>query len=302
MQDVDFLFSIAIHDDFESALDLIENTNHFVPNCFIIVHLSHSFQRKQDFIQLIKSQYRNVIVNEISLRTGLSDQTLFFVHYSNLLLIEREGIKYKYFSIVGSNQLFVKELNYQKVTGLMKKAEYEVKTIKNDNQLFNLQYCKPIKRLFHKLNIKTIHKIPPEGVLYPRELMGILFTKPVVDYYNKFLSFYLCKRKSELRTLYNNIAKRIVTRRLSFLNGIIPSCFPMFRIASEEVIFPSLIFKDYPLSKMPYSNYCFLNWKNNLSVTLEDINVIQVDGSELYAVKRVDRKIDDPIRTYIRSL
>ena len=58
----------------------------------------------------------------------------------------------------------------------------------------------------------------------------------------------------------------------------------------------------------PSTPYCFMNWKENLVVTADDIKKIR-DGisplanyNELFTVKRVSRVMDDPIRMMIRNI
>lgn len=57
----------------------------------------------------------------------------------------------------------------------------------------------------------------------------------------------------------------------------------------------------------PAAPYCFMNWEAELKVTTQDIDdirngLVPLEGyQELFAVKRVARDLDDPLRKIIQS-
>ena len=89
----------------------------------------------------------------------------------------------------------------------------------------------------------------------------------------------------------------------------------------EEVYFPTLVSDQIDKGNWRKLNYCFVNWHRNLQITTEEINWIKESNFEMlhksknvsfeildnddiayFAVKRVERNLEDPIRKYINEL
>jgi hypothetical protein len=87
------------------------------------------------------------------------------------------------------------------------------------------------------------------------------------------------------------------------------------------VYFPTLVSDQLEKGKVQKMNYCFVNWHRNLQIITEEINWIRESNFKMlhksknvsfdtsdedeiayFAVKRVERDLEDPIRMYINEL
>jgi hypothetical protein len=96
------------------------------------------------------------------------------------------------------------------------------------------------------------------------------------------------------RELIEKIVDFITTHNmLSYAKG---------ELIAEEIFLPSL--EKYFCNDKNVEKYCFVYWGNrNLEATIDDINNVRKNDKEnIYCVKRVNRRLNDPIRQYINNL
>ncbi|ENU15169.1 hypothetical protein [Acinetobacter lwoffii] len=286
------LFSIAVHEEYDCVLDMIQNLNYYVPECYIILHI------KQDFVFDVKnfSKFSNVFINPEKFMTGYVDGSLLYVHLSNFLLAEKLSLKYQYFSIFGSNQLFVKK-GYENYIKQYDCSKAQICTQKDLYGKMNYQYT----RFFYDSSFPYIPKnhsfwCAPEGTFYKYNLLLEFIEKSnILDYYNINKKFYL-KNNFKYREFLRDLSKLFSKLKLLFL---FPKVLLKYTYANEEIFFPNI----NQLSKNSNfgDNTCYINWENNLNISITDIKNIRENNSHFFSVKRVDRKYNDPIRKYIRE-
>lgn len=281
------IFSLAVHESEECVIDLLDNINKFIPNSLIIIHKSLGFE-----LSNIK-HYNNVIINPISINTGYFDQSLTVIHALNINLLIEMNIHASFFSIIGSNELFVRKglIDYIKNNNL-----YIYDSPQNDFCILMANKDLGLKKV---LNGNKIVKSPPEGLYYNfNELKKNFIDANVMSYINNILPYYMHPYKSYYRKLISNlirILKKIAPKTIPKL----PFFMTRFGYASEEILFPTIM--KIPVSQKDNS-YCFVNWNNGLSLNIFDIeNVHHGKIKGKFSVKRVDRNINNSIRVFIRN-
>jgi hypothetical protein len=276
---------------------MLDNIFKYCPDSAAILHVSNDFSK--EFYGSLNKERRNVFINPINLYTGFSDQTLFFVHYSNILYLNENKINFGFFTMFASNQLFVRyglENHLSDCIG----SKYQPK---NKFDVHQYRFEKDNKtRMFLLGSDIEVRKIPPEGTFYEsKQIHHLLMNKNLEKFYESNLYFFSTATGAFIRRKLTRLGKRFVSKKISFISRYIPSVIKRFTYASEEIIFPSLMVNQDVAKE---SNlFCFLNWEKNLDVQEIDIDKIRL-GQMLgvYSVKRVDRVYDDPIRKLIRCL
>ncbi|WP_163922334.1 hypothetical protein [Photobacterium sp. Alg240-V54] len=277
------LFSIAVHEDEMSIIDLIDNINYYCKDCYIVLHLS-----KQSKLNL-NIEHTNLFINKNQFITGYADGTLSFVHYSNYQYANKNKLKYEYFIPFGSNQLFIKEGVEKYILGYDKSY---IPNVSNDN--YQLSIYRKDSVMIELLGL-NISKSAPEGTFYKKQLIEDFVKNKKVERY--FLdSEWLYKKNVGLK-----IRKVFCfTSKLFYKLDIIkylPSFIARYSYASEELLFPSII-----SSGLTKDRFCYIPWhKKDLSVTIDEINECLSNGKYL-SVKRIERSYDDPVRKYIREV
>lgn len=290
------LFSIAVHEKMEVVFDMLDNIRYYAPNSAVVLHVARDF--RDEFFRYSLDLYTNVYVNPQSLITGFSDQTLFFVHYSNLVYAESKGLEYEKWSMFASNQLLVREgleshLEQFESSGYKEKLEFDV-------HRYRFNQDSQTKQVVADFGF-SIRKQPPEGTFYSRaDVLFALDNKKMKAFFSNNLKYFIDSRFAKKRAWVSKRGKKLVRKKFGFAVRIFPNIFKRFIFASEEVIFPSIMGRsDQNIGPI----YCFLDWDNNLEVSVADVNLLlSGEAPELFAVKRVDRLIDNPLREYIRGL
>lgn len=288
------LFSLAAHENFESLIDTLLNLHKHNPESIVVLHLEKKFSKNVS-VDLLK-KYDWIYINDESMYTGYMDQSLFFVHYSNLKYIKKLNVNYSFFCMYASNQMFIKSGLELYLNSFESFPLPEVKV--GDIQLFRNRYDKLLYNYFSLTSTKIL-KSPPEGTFYSyrqvEKLLGNLFISEYFEKYSPYFRNYFLFR---IRTFLTKLGHILVRQKLGFLNNLIPNFITRFTYASEEIIFPTLMYSGSV--SMPLNVFCYMDWNNDLYLSKEDIRE-QLENNSIYSVKRVVRQIDDPIRLYINS-
>lgn len=260
------MFSIPVHERLEVLVDQLLNFKHFNPNSGFVIHFSKEFDYNNSLLTKndflsIVNKFNNVYINPNSLRTGFGD--IIQAHLSNFVCVK--NVDFIYFAICASNELFIKPGVYK----YMKKADCGVmQNILNDRKWAHGEFVdKDIDFSNYLLtkNVSTVMLTRPEGQFYKKAL----FEK--VEY--EINSFYNYKK--------------------------IDALYPR-----EEVYFPTIIANLSSEDRLRISspfNYSAYHFTHLWDVTKNEVDRLISSENEYYSVKRVDRKINDCVRAYIRD-
>ncbi len=295
------LFSILVHEQPGVIINQIENFRFYNPESLIILHVS-GFMPEADYRSLAENikQFDFVTINPKRLFSGYADGSQFKMHVENMKHALQSKLNFDYFALHASNDMFVRRGLYdfmkQYDSGFPlgdtghKEAWQPYRAAVKDRRL-----KKCLKR--YKLSIQGAQV---EGTFYKKTIIG-----QAIDRFEAL--------KYEIPFLYahgynRTLAKIIGSWKIKpILKRLIPGLF----YAKEEIYFPSLTF-DLVKRRLDGA-YCYVNWSNNMIITIKDIENIRsgnfgalqhqagvkLSETEFFAVKRVDRKIDDPVRQYI---
>ena len=268
----DIVFSIPVHEKFEVVLDQIMNINFYNKNCAIIIHLSQVFDYKNSLLsreefETIVFEIGNVYINPDSLRTGPFD--IIQAHISNFYYMY--GIcNFTFYSMLASNELFVKTNLLSHISG------YDCGIQTNRNAKNNMEwvqaacavmYDEDLPKILRELNSADIYGSQIEGTFYKRELL-----------------FEICN---------------LITKHYDY-KGM------TFKYAREEIYFSTIamaLAEDRKITVMENGFFTYVPWENiddMRYVPYFRINSLRKENN-VFAIKRVDRKLNDPVRCFVRK-
>ena len=277
------LFSLAVHEAKDVVVDQIRNIQYYTKDAIIILHANAEFYND---ITDLPELFPNVYLNPTALHTGYMDGSLFFVHYSNLLYSRDKD--FDYFVMLGSNELFIRHGVENHIKQFDHSAAFK--------RILTNRWCPHYSSFLDDPNmvfmdLNHIYKIPPEGSFYNREAVtSFLMNDGLANYYKEKTHLYT----KPIDPKWLKKAKKILSK-LKIYNTAL---YDRPHYALEEIIYPSLANCQAKIGPKT----CFINWEDNLIVTISDIDEIRNEpNSNFYSVKRVDRIYDEPIRSYIRQ-
>lgn len=299
MKKPQILISLAVHENVEVVLDQIENINTFLDSVNVVIHVSKGMGEESKN-KLIKktSDKLNVHINPSSAYTGYLDGSVLISHLLNIKLALDTRITYDYLYLLGSNELFVKK----DVAMMMKDYECTDSWVRSSESPFDDGFLRAEKDPYLASLVKkyglTLRKRAPEGTFYSNptinsspilELLGAIEFKIYLLFYT---NFWLAK-----------LRKRVLTPLARLFHKLkIPNVVSPFSYATEEFYIPTILSSKVN-SKKTVASTCFMDWKNNLCVTKDQIDEIRsgkIKGK--FSVKRIERKMSDSLREYIRGL
>lgn len=311
------LFSIPVHEKPEVVLNQIENFKYFNPNSIVVLHVSLGMS-VADYTRL-KALFEDldyVYINPIRLQTGWADGTLFKAHLENMRFALREDLKFSYFCLHASNEMFVKTGLEDWVKGIDAGFD-QVNEGKNNPVYQQIDHFKKdinSSRILRRNGLKTVLGSQVEGTFYSRELVAIITRRlegRTLGELGGFFSIGIDKVGTFKSLVYRII--EVLLRRFRFPLRVTPFC-------KEEVYFPTLV-SDLLSERITRNmSYCFMNWHNNLSINKNEIGWIRENNiaalhqsksfrtsTELspfnyFTVKRVDRDLNDALRNYINAI
>jgi len=297
------VFSILVHEKLEIVLDQINNFKKFNPESVIVIHLSKSF-RSQINSQICDLEIiRNVYINPISLDTGIGDNSQLFGHIENIRYVLKKSFYFDYVSLHASNDMFVR-------TGLdLYMRNFEVGST-------NFQITKKKDWIQGKsaINDRVLQRILKDNSksvedLRGSQVEGLFMNKDIVI---KVIDVFDNYNISSNVTLLGELMRRLFRSR--YIRKIIIFFNSSLFYAKEEVYFATIMNLFAHKFGQPY---VYVNWVKNLNIDVEDIIAIRNSDWSFfyhklnensnskrvfYAVKRVQRDVNDPIRQYINSI
>jgi hypothetical protein len=292
------LISLLVHENLEVILDQIANFRKFAPDSGIVIHPSRKFVEAVPEVPAILAKLNRVWVNPAPLYTGTG--MVLKCHISNFLHLQKERIEFSHFCLHASNDLFVRtgveEYIRRKNYGFFLHDPFNGSNFTNWRTSFRQDraYRKVMRASGAPV---TRYASQVEGTFYPREdftEFAALFMRFVwrelgwpINYVHGS-NLYLVKQFERIQ------------RSLRYRRFVEPYFY------TKEEFYPPNFFN--ARCKEHGTPYCYMNWTENLTITESDVETIRrgmIPGGEyeaLFAVKRVSRKMDDPIRCLIRDL
>lgn len=293
------LFSVAVHEDFDSLIDMVENILRFNEGAKIILHVSASSSLEPEKIRKYLRESLNsdesVYVNETSLYSGYCDSSLVFIHAYNFFYGLKIDLQFEYFVPFASNELFIRKGLYEKIKNT-KCTDFPLGVGTTDKSL--LEKVKVEKNILSLINgSRTMVKCAPEGTFYRKDIALKIFMtlkKSNIWSYKFLYENSLGQLIKEIISKIDKVLFKISKHRISFLGFL---NFP-----GEEIILPSLgkMFSVHQGKKI--TKTCYMNWDNDLAITIDEVKILTTCKKEFYSVKRVARFINDPVRQFIKEL
>ena len=270
------LFSIPIHEKQDIVNNQIENIFNYNPNSKIIFHINNSFKNFNNEL----SNYSNVHFNPNRFNYEYA-RGLLWIHVNNFLEAIKLGIKFEYFIILSSNEMFIKNglVNYiEKV----KNGAQIVKLDKNQNNdwhNFNkgIENNEIVINLLKDIGLDTIYGGQTEGQFYQKEY----FSKISAIYIKHFGSNELHDFETE------EVLAQTIFKSFNIDYGL---PITIHNYSNKYDFTPEII------NKIINNNFIIdaKKFKHNLNPAHYGIN----DLSSVYSIKRVDRTFNN-IRYYL---
>lgn len=293
------LISLPVHEKVEVILDQIANFRKFAPEAGIIIHPARQLVENHPQFSDILCGIDGVWVNTKPFYTGFG--MVLKCHLSNFIQATTQEIPFTHFSLHASNDMFVRRgmENYIHAHDYgFFQFDLDAQTLGFTNWRDGFLNDKAYRRIMQEIGAPPTQYVSQvEGSFYPREAFAQFTTVYLKHAWHEFgwpFRYVHGTRKNLMK--YGDKFSRTEFRRKHF---------GMFSYPREE-FYPANFFST--MCAAPAPPYCLMNWKNNLHVTEDEIKCIRNGETlineyrELFAVKRVARNIDDPLRAFIRSL
>jgi hypothetical protein len=267
------LFSIPIHEEQDIVNNQIENILNFNPNSKIILHVNRNFKN----FNYSLTKYENVYINSNSFNY-VYGKGLLFIHIKNFLEMIRLGVDFKYFIIISSNEMFVKN-------GLESYIEeykngLQIEKFDKNNSWHNfhkgLENEDIIINMLKELRLDTIYGGQTEGQFYQKHVF-----RGISDIY---LNFFGEKELNHFET------EEIICQTI-FKSFNLPYGKPItLQNYSSKIIFDERFIKNIVNNDIIIPN-------STIKTLLHSAH-INSDCTSIYCIKRVDRNFN-PIRNYL---
>ncbi len=278
------LVSLAVHEQVEVVVNQVQNLLRYLDDPVIVLHVSRDFDvQAEDFI--ISDR---VMINPVRLSTAWGSGILVLIHMLNVRYALSQ-IECDYVTFHASNDLFVRNGVEAWMNGHA--AGGRSNAVNAWNWAPGCLRDRPLQRFLEEHNLITPLHGQLEGSFYRIDIFGRMLRQ--LDRLERNVSWPHLSKPS------------LVRRKLPF----------MFRdphYPREEVYFPTAL---AACGVRPTADpYVFMNWNHNLGLSREDVDAVRrrdysalsdykvTGANELFAVKRVLRQIDDPLRKYINGL
>lgn len=257
------MFSLLVHEEPDVILDQIVNLNYFNKDCAIVLHLNPKFDiKKYDY-------------TEEEFTAKIQSFGNVFINPHQVVVGKDDiiqahisnfecikNIEFQYFYFIASNELFIKP----GVFDFISQFEYGCEDLLKENwHYFDLMKRDPdLKKIISKNNISHYSYSQIEGSFYKKEIF-LQMNDIIVNNYN----------------YKEQVGK-----------------YPR-----DEIYFSTIANGLYKEKKHYSSCCCKIRWQGKILFTsLGSIRKILKDNSlNYYSVKRVDRKLNDYLRSYIRT-
>ncbi len=271
------LFSIPVHERQDIINNHIENILNKNPNSNIILHVNKSFKTFNFNDTILK--YKNVYINPNN-HNYIYGKGLLWIHISNFVEAIKININFKYFCIISSNEMFIKE-------GLIKYIEKHkngAQIVENNNNIIWHNFRKGIEndvvvmQMLKDLRINTIYGGQTEGQFYEKNIFQYISDVYLKYFGNKELSTFETE-EILVQTIFKglDIEYGLPFTLQNYSTNLIFTPELIEQIINNNGIIPYVQIKENL-----YSPHC------------------NKDYTSIYSIKRIDRTFND-IRNYITT-
>ncbi|MBF0408326.1 MAG: hypothetical protein HQM10_13330 [Candidatus Riflebacteria bacterium] len=321
--------SIPVHERPDVILDQIKNFRFYLPDCQIVLHKSQNFIHSPEFGKFDElEKLEGVSVNPVSLPTWSKWGSFVHVHNSNFEFAEK-NLSFDYFCLHASNDLYVKPGALKYISSFDAGFQQDLIDSSSKWVLKDKIFSDPdLKKIMELSGAKDIFGSQVEGMFFKR---GI-FSK-MVEIINKCYDFENVQLNYERAEVYYPT----LARKLSPSTGL-PCVFSSVAAALPEIV-PEVvekirenlltresiisIYRNYqpgsPTSASESKKMIIKKLKTYAKAFIQllkerkmpdigfDVSKIppfdnKYTVNNVYAVKRVDREINNPLRCKIRDL
>lgn len=292
------LISLLAHENLDVILDQIGNFRKFAPDSGVVIHLSRQFTEAVPDALGVLSKLERLWVNPCPFYTGTG--MVLKCHISNFLHAQREQVNFSHFSLHASNDLFVRpgveEYIRRKNYGFFLHDPFHGSNFVNWRKSFRQD------RAYRKMMLAsgspvTRYASQVEGTFYPRE--------DFAEFANLFMRFVWREVGWPLNYVHGSnlyLVRQLerIQRNPRYRRFVEPYFY------TKEEFYPPNFF--HARCNEPGTPYCYMNWAEGLKITRSEIEAIRggtIPGGgyeALFAVKRVNRSVDDPLRSLIQKL
>jgi hypothetical protein len=267
------LFSIPIHENQDIINNQIENIFNYNPNSKIILHVNKSFKKFNNNL----TKYNNLFINPINYQYTYA-KGLLFIHISNFLYALEQNIDFKYFIILSSNEMFIKNGLIQYIEEF--KNGTQMIPFNKDNKWHNFH-----KNIEKEPNIINLLKDINLDIFYGGQTEGQFYEKYI---FKKISDIYL--KHFGNKEINNFETEEIITQTIfkSFnLNYGLPITLQNY---SNKIVFEEIVIDNIINNKIIIPDYTI---KTNLISPH-----INNDCKSIFSIKRIDRTLNN-IRNYL---
>lgn len=272
MQKSKILFSIPVHEKLEVVLDQVINIQTLNPGCCTVLHLSPVFDYEHSKLSLdeftgVINTMGGVILNPVSVRTGFFD--IIQAHIANFNYASTV-IDFDYIALLASNEMFVKPGLYDYMKNYDAGVDYCIIPTNTKTRIGKCAFKDPdLHKMLDELKTTDICRSQIEGSFYRKDIF-----KEMCAVINRYFDY----RRLSKDDLY----------------------------AREEVYFSAVFWGLYKnntgISVATKGMFTYMRWDRlTLSVNLSEVKKESENDSNFFCVKRVARKINDPIRIFLRQ-
>jgi len=283
------LFSLPVHEEIDVIEDQIKNIFRFTEDAYIAIHISKSFECSPQFLKKL-TEMKRVLVNPEQLTTSWGTGCLVAVHISNFNYASNL-VKVSHIAMLSSNVLFVahgvcRYIN-KNIAGGWKTVVQE----KPSRVISNWRYKEKVlndpalKEVMEKHKLTTIYLSIIEGSFYSSEIF-----KELIDILGDSIYDERAIYPKEEVYFATAVAKHVKSLAKPFTWAEHVTGFPLSKKIVESIRHRD-IYSVYSASRNPIKRL----------LAMLKIYFITKQPGQFYSVKPVDRKLNDPIRSYIRE-
>ncbi|MBC7979060.1 MAG: hypothetical protein H7Y36_00685 [Armatimonadetes bacterium] len=292
------LISLLVHEKPEVVLDQIANFKKYAPEALIVIHPARQFVESSDILETLKG-IEGVWLNPKPFYTGFG--LVLKCHVSNFLFAREAGIPFTHFCLHASNDMLVRP----GMEDYVRRHDFGFfqHDLSSDSVLFSFWIPDFQKDHAYRKIMRDIGALPTnlasqvEGTFYPNEAFDSFAHLVKRHAWCEFpwLPGYVQGSNLPLVNFLNKLGQ--TRERRKYMGKY---AYP------REEFYQANFFST--ICRSPAAPYCFMNWEAELKVTAKDIGDIR-DGiipmgqyDALFAVKRINRDLNDPMRKLIGSL
>jgi hypothetical protein len=269
------LFSIPVHEEQDIINNQIENILNNNPNSSIILHVNKSFK---NFIpEKTLLIYKNVYVNSNSLNY-VYGKGLLWIHINNYLESLRLNINFKYFVILSSNEMFIRNglIHY------IEKYKNGAQIVENNKSIIwhnfkrGIENNSSVSEMLKELKITNIYGGQTEGQFYEKSIFEYIS--------NIYIKYFGNKEISTFET--EEIIAQTILKSLDIEYGL-PITLQNYstNIIFTEDIINKIINNDFKIENIQIKENLYSPHLNN-------------DCSSIYSIKRIDRTFNQ-LRSFL---